>query len=191
LPGVYNAEITVNSQAGALAPGVKQWEYLTLVGIDYSDTVYLGDRAVDGGNGIQLGQWNPGLALALMTNWGNKNLNLDWEATDPELSTIIPKLGCSSSTGTCWDLTSKDDLQVDDDNIQGEVVETGLTPINIPETVLRAGFQPAGGLDVCDVITCNSVALDETLGTYFHIAPPTGLQTGTYQTTITITTNVI
>jgi len=190
-PGGYNLELIVISQGGSLPAATHTWEYLSLVDIDYPALIYLGDKVQDGGNGIQLGQWNPGLSLAAMTNWGNRALTLLWEATDPQLTTTTPKLvGCSGHNATCWDLTTKDDFQVDDDTIQGETTETVLIPSNIPETPANVIFEPTGGLSICNIMTCVTPTT-ANLNTYFHIAPPIGLQTGTYQTALTITTNAI
>lgn len=185
-PGAYKMYTKASSQAGTSSFGNYEWEYASLPAIDYSSNVYLGDRVIDGGDGIQLNQWNPGLSLAVMTNHGNRVLNLEWEATDPSSEGST----CDGHTTTCWDLTTTNDLQIDDDTIQGETTESGLNPLNIPETPLTIGFEHSGGLQLCDVMTCAS-GIDETLDTYFHISPPMGLSVGTYQTAFTITMNPI
>jgi len=187
LPGVYKMYLSpVASQAGASISWSSGylWEYVSLIAPFYTDTVYLGDRQVDGGDGIQLNQWNPGLSLATMTNKGNILINLEWEATDPSSDGST----CDGKTATCWDLSSdlSNALQIDDDNIQ-ETDSSNLFTANIVETPSRITFGPFGGLSICDSINCNSPSLNETLNTYFHINPPTGLSPGTYNTQITFT----
>ncbi len=183
-PGNYKMFITATSQAGApTTPWLNyEWEYNSAPGFDYGSSVFLGDRMVDGGDDIQLGNWNPGLSISTISNHGNVILNLNWEATDASTDAST----CDGHTATCWDLSTASDLVVDDDNTQGETTETELNEVIIPETPTSAIFEPAGGLQICDVMTCDS-AIGETLDTYFHIKPPLGLSTGTYQTDITIT----
>ena len=48
-------------------------------------------------------------------------------------------------------------------------------------------FEPGTGLEVCSSTACNDASLNETLATYYHIAPPLGLEAGTYNSTITVT----
>ncbi len=183
-PGVYKIYINAISQAGTGTinfPASPQWEYGSIPAPLFPAQVFLGDRVSDGGDGIQLGQWNPGLSSETIINQGNVLLNLDWEAIDPstDLST------CSGHTNTCWDLSTSSDLQVDDDSDQAD--DTGnLVVANIPETPATIGFQPVGGLQLCDVMACDS-GIDETLTINFHIMPPLGLSTGTYRTDFTVT----
>lgn len=186
IPGVYKMYINATSQAGTGTinfPASPQWEYGSIPAPLFPAQVFLGDRAIDGGDGIQLGQWNPGLSLETITNKGNVILNLDWEATDPSTDASI----CDGHTSTCWDLSTSDDLQVDDDSDQAN--DTGnLAVVNVPEGPVTAQFQPAGGLQLCDVMTCDS-GINETLTIHFHIMPPLGLSAGTYQTDFTVTTS--
>jgi len=187
-PGVFKMFIKATSQAGTSTTPWNNyaWEYGTLPSLTYTDAVFLGDRVVDGGDGIQLGTWNPGLSAATMINHGNIILNLDWDATDPSSDAST----CDSHTSTCWDLSTIDDLQVDDDSDLTD--DTGnLAVTNIPETPTTIGFQPVGGLNICDAMACDNIALDETLDTYFHIRPPVGLSAGDYETTFTITMNAV
>ena len=173
-----------SSQAGKLSSFQNNhvWEYQGLFAVEYPTAVFLGDPAVDGGDGIQLGQWNPGMSLAEMINHGNILLNIEWDATDPSSDASI----CDGNTATCWDLSIADDLQIDDDS--DVVDDTGsLSVINVPETPSRVAFVPTGGLDICSTMICNDALLDETLNTYFHIKPPTGLSAGDYETTLTMT----
>jgi len=133
-PGVYKMYIEATSQAGtgtANFPATPQWEYGSIPAPLFPAQVFLGDRIVDGGDGIQLGQWNPGLSTETIINQGNVILNLDWEATDPstDMST------CDGHTNTCWDLSTSNDLQVDDDVDQAD--DTGnLAVVNAYETDL-------------------------------------------------------
>jgi len=183
-PGNYKAYAEAVSQTGNLLSGFTTshgWQYSSLPNIEVPATVLLGD------DNIQLGSWNPGTSLATFTNKGNVLLTLDWDATDPEEETVDPKLGCSGHTTTCWDLSTADDLQIDDDSDLTD--DTGnLAVANIPETgVSTVNFNPVGGLAVCDAFDCNNPALEETLDVYFHIKPPVGLQPGNYETDIRVT----
>lgn len=184
-PAIYKLFLEANSQAGASTTSwdSHRWEYTTLYAPDYAVSVFLGDRVVDGGDDIQLGQWNPGLSLATMINHGNILLNIEWEAADPSSDAST----CSGHTSTCWDLSTENNFEIDDDNIRGESNETGLDPGVIPEAPARIAFEPLSGLQICDSLTCDNITIDETLDTYFHIGPPLGLSTGNYQTDITLT----
>jgi len=187
-PGIYKIYLDASSQAGMSTDVWNyEWEYVDSGGVfDYPTAVFLGDRAVDGGDGIQLGSWNPGLSLNTMVNYGNVAFNIEWDATDPS-SDGLP---CSVRTDTCWALETDPGLQIDDDSDQ--VDDTGnLVAVNVPETPTRIAFEPVGGLEVCDAMDCNNVLLDETLDTYFHIEPPTGLLPGGYETTFVVTTTPI
>lgn len=187
-PGAYKMYIEATSQAGMGTinfPENPEWEYGSIPAPLFPTQVFLGDRLSDGGDGIQLGIWNPGLSSETIINQGNVILNLDWTAIDPstDLST------CDGHTNTCWDLSTSDDLQVDDDSDQAD--DTGnLAAVNIPETPTTIQFQPTGGLQLCDVMTCDT-GIDETLNINFHIMPPAGLSAGTYQTDFTITASAV
>jgi len=187
-PGVYKMYINATSQAGPGTinfPASPQWEYGSIPAPLFPAQVFLGDRIVDGGNGIQLGQWNPGLFSETITNQGNVILNLDWEATDPATDAST----CDGHTATCWDLSTSPDLQLDDDASQ--VSDGGtLLAVNVPEGPVTVQFRPVGGLQLCDVMTCDS-GIDETLTIHFHIMPPVGLSFGTYQTDFTVTASAI
>ena len=124
--------------------------------------------------------------MATIFNKGNVVLELNWNATDPS----IDGSECDGNTATCWDLSTNDDLQVDDDNLVSETTETQLNAANIPENPTGVLFQPTGGLNICNVITCDS-GIGETLDTYFHIKPPLGLSPGSYETEFTVTANPI
>jgi len=184
-PGSYKMFIESTSQASSVTWDSYIWEYLTLPDITYTDSVYLGDRVADGGDGIQLGIWNPGMSLATMLNHGNIVLNINWTATDASSDAST----CSGHTATCWDLSTSNDLQIDDDSDQ--VDDTGnLLVANLQETPAIIGFQPIGGLQICDAMTCDS-GINETLDTYFHIKPPIGLSPGTYNTELTFTYSAV
>lgn len=181
-PGSYKMYLEANSQAGkSTIPWNQAWEYSALQAMDYTDSVFLGDPASEGGDGIQLDAWNPGISKATMTNKGNKILNLEWDATDASSDDSV----CSGHTATCWDLSTVDDLKIDDDN-DVENDAGNLISVNIPETPTRAAFAPEGGLQICNIMTCDS-GIKETLDTYFHIKPPAGLSSGDYKTTFTLT----
>ncbi|MEA3430532.1 MAG: hypothetical protein U9R08_04630 [Nanoarchaeota archaeon] len=165
----YQLFVNISSQAGKrVSDGedTDSWIYGTLKAIDYPSLVTLGDGSID------LNQWNPGTSLATMTNWGNDNLNLEWSATNP-----------TSGTDT-WNLTGTD-FQIDDDNSQSAESSGYVAPVYMNTTAKT--FEPGTGLEVCSAATCSDNALNETLDTYYHIYPPTGLSAGTYNTTITIT----
>jgi hypothetical protein len=107
-----------------------------------------------------------------MTNYGNDNLNLQWNATDPD------------SGADTWTLNGTD-FQIDDDNSQSSEASGYLSPVYLNGTTNT--FEPGTGLEVCSSAACNDASLNETLDTYYHIAPPFGLLAGTYNSTITIT----
>jgi hypothetical protein len=192
-PGTYKMYIEARSQAGTGTsgfPAAPRWQYLSLIGPTFPSQVYLGDRAIDGGDDIQLDAWNPGLDVNSVVNGGNLILTLDWEATDPRetahVCTEIAPDCCSASDTTCWNLGDDPDLQLDDDSDQ--VDDTGnLAVVNVPEEgVSTVEFNPVGGLQLCDVFTCDT-GIDETLDIAFHIHPPLGLQAGTYNTDFGVT----
>ena len=190
-PAKYKIYVNASSQAGySTTLWNYEWEYSELPDSTFPDSVYLGDRITDGGDGIQLGQWNPGLSLAQVINQGNKILGLEWGATDPRkvdgtpftCTETEPNCCSAQDSAGCWDLTTADDFQIDDDNIHGESTETGLSPQNVPEQPSVIQFNPASGLQVCDTMICDS-GINERLNTYFHIMPPAGLPAGEYETT--------
>lgn len=165
----YKLYANVSSQAGQRTTDnerILNWTYGTLKAIDYPPNVTLG-----GGNPT-LGQWNNGTDLALMTNWGNDNLNLQWNTTDP-----------TNGVDT-WDLNGSD-MQIDDDNVYNDETSGYLSPVFLNGT--SNIFEPGTGLEVCSAFDCNDPNLNETLDTYYHINPPLGLSSGTYNSTITIT----
>jgi hypothetical protein len=164
----YKLHVNVTSQAGERTSDADRdanWTYGTLKSIDYPTTVTLGD-----GTPV-LGQWNNGTVLATMTNWGNDNLNLQWNATDPD------------SGGDTWNLNNTD-FQIDDDAVYNNEGSGYIAPVYLNATAKT--FEPGTGLEVCSSAACNDAALNETLATYYHIAPPLGLEAGTYNSTITI-----
>ena len=183
-PNNYKMFLKASSQAGASTTPIDQvrWTFSSILAFDYPSSVFLGDRQAEGGDGIQLGQSNPGLPIATMTNYGNNVIGIEWEATDPSSDAST----CNGNTATCWDLSTAPDLQIDDDTSSGEPVETLLTSVNVPEGPARVSFEPAGGLQICNAFACNS-GTGEKLNTAFHVTPPVGLSAGDYQTTFTIT----
>lgn len=164
----YKFYANVSSQAGARTSDTQRtddWEYGTLKSIDYPALVTLGDGSPT------LGQWNNGTSLATMTNWGNDVLNIQWRMTDP------------TSGADTWTLNNTD-LQIDDDTALTD--EPGpVAPVYLNGT--DKTFEPGSGLDICISAACDDATLNETLATYYHIAPPLGLSAGTYNSTITIT----
>ncbi|MBD3248820.1 hypothetical protein GF336_02130 [Candidatus Woesearchaeota archaeon] len=164
----YKIYANVSSQAGQRLADPEigsSWEFGTVKAVDYPSIITLGDGSPS------LGQWNDGTSLATMTNWGNDNLNIQWNISDP-----------TSGTDT-WTLNGTD-MQIDDDNSYSSESGT-IAPVYLDST--QRTFEPASGLQVCSSSSCDNPALDETLDTYYHIAPPFGLQAGTYNATITIT----
>ena len=163
----YMLNVNVSSQAGTRTSDTEAdrlWQYNTLKALDYATLVILG-----GGNPV-LGQWNNGTHLYVATNFGNDLLNLLWNTTDP------------TSGADTW-LLNGTDMEIDDDN------DHSSEPGPIPPTYLNATqktFEPGWGLDICSEYACTNANLNETLDTYYHIAPPFGLQAGQYNNTITI-----
>jgi hypothetical protein len=165
----YKLYANVTSQGGQRTTDGERtadWTYGTLKAIDYPTTITLGDGSPT------LGEWNNGTVVATMTNWGNDNLNIQWQSTDP------------TSGSDTWTLNGTD-MQIDDDNSYSGEGSGYLSPVFVNGTA--ATFEPGTGLEVCSAATCNDAALNETLSTYFHISPPQGLLAGTYNSTITIT----
>ncbi|MFH1307632.1 MAG: hypothetical protein ABIH72_02160 [archaeon] len=187
-PQDYKLYLNASSQAGISTLLFNyNWTYAPLYGIAYPISVDLGDPIECGGDDVQLGSWNNGTCLSYLNNSGNVALNLNWTAEDPILDG--PGGDCSPSNTTCWDLSADSNFSIDDDSALFE--DIGLASSNILESPVDVPFFPAGGLDVCDVMSCNNPSLDETLNTYFHIMPPLGLEPGTYETRITITIDVV
>jgi len=163
----YLLHVNITSQGGRRTSDTERdrlWEYSILKAINYPDLVIFG-----GGTPV-LGQWNNGTDLALMTNFGNVFLGLDWNTTDP------------TSGSDTWPLDGTD-LMLDDDNITTTEPEP-IAPIFMNGT--RRVFQPAGGLGVCTESSCSDTSVNETMDTFYHANPPFGLQSGTYNSTITI-----
>ncbi|MBW2965823.1 hypothetical protein KY342_01825 [Candidatus Woesearchaeota archaeon] len=164
----YKLHVNVSSQGGERSSDAEQdanWTFGTLKAIDYPTVVTLGDGSPT------LGQWNNGTNLSTMTNWGNDNLNIQWNMSDPD------------SGSDTWTLNGTD-VQIDDDT--GLTTETSgyLSPVNINST--QNTFEPGTGLEVCSSASCDDASLNETLATYYHISPPLGLLAGVYNSTITI-----
>ncbi|MCK4521348.1 MAG: hypothetical protein KAU20_02155 [Nanoarchaeota archaeon] len=142
------------------------FEYVELMAANYSTTLTLGDGSTD------LGEWNNGTTEYVMTNFGNILLSIQWNTTNPTMG---------GSSGETWTLNDTD-FAIDDDNNQAD--DTGsLTLVCLNAT--SKTFEPAVGLGTCASDTCANA--NATLNTYYHIAPPTGLKAGTYNSTITIT----
>jgi hypothetical protein len=138
------------------------FSYSTLMAINISTNITLGSGTAT------LGQWNSGTDEYTITNLGNLNLSLTWNASDME-----------SGIDT-WQLNGTD-FAIDDDNDYSDYIN------NLAMVYLNAttkSFQPSSGLLRCDSDSC--VNENSTLDTYYHIAPPLGLKAGTYNTTITI-----
>jgi len=170
-PGKYKLFVNATSQAGgrpssfdAEQQGI--WEYGTLKAVGYVAEILAGDSS------IELGEWNRGTQSYTIVNWGNDVLDLRWNASNP-------------TTGTStWNLNGTD-FQVDDDDSQANESAGVLSPVYLNGT--KRLFNPASGLQRCISALCSDASLNETLDTYFHIMPPTGLRSGTYNTTIEIT----
>ncbi|MBS3085608.1 hypothetical protein J4225_02895 [Candidatus Pacearchaeota archaeon] len=206
LPKTYKLFVEpVDSQAGASTTWISggsanhKWKYNSLPYLFNDPDIVLGDPSLSGGDDIQLGQWNPGLNEFFMVNRGNVLLNIEWEATDPrnvDFGYICPLtspdccLGDTTTNPQCWDLsTYSNQFQIDDENAQGESTEILQTPLVFPEwqsPSLKISFKPITGLEICDSMLCNSPVLNEDFSTYFHINPPVGLSTGTYETDIAV-----
>ena len=160
--------MNVSSQAGARttdAERTNSWTYSTLKSINYPKSVILGDGSPT------LGQWNNGTSLATITNWGNDNLNLQWNATNP------------TSGSDTWILNNTD-FMIDDDTSLNSEPGSSIASVFLNQT--QKTFEPASGLQVCTAYDCDNGAINETMSTYFHIYPPTGLLAGTYNSTLTI-----
>jgi hypothetical protein len=183
-PDTYRMYLNASSQAGISTTvfNFVNWTYNPLTAISYPSAIFLGDRIADGGDGIQLGTINPGLFVSTMVNQGNIPNNVSWTATDPSVN---GEEVCNTNTATCWDLSTSPDLQLDDDILFGEGAETGLVPINISEDPSIVGFEPFGGLQICEIFECNT-GINEQFNTTYHISPPLGLSPGDYETNITI-----
>ena len=164
----YKLNVNVSSQSGIERTSDTErdrlWEYGLLKAIDYPTNVTFG-----GGN-PSLGQWNDGINLALMTNIGNDILDILWNTSDPTSST------------DAWTLNGTD-LQIDDDN---SFTAEGAPILAVYINATQKTFQPADGLAVCTAYGCDNVAINETMDTYYHAAPPFGLDAGQYNSTILI-----
>jgi hypothetical protein len=168
IPGMYKLNINVTSQAGERTNqsySNASWQFGTLKAVDYATTLILG-----GGNPT-LGQWNDGTDLYTMTNWGNDILALDWNASDPTMGTDT------------WELNGTD-FAIDDDADHTDDTD------NLEWVFLNATtkyFNYSTGLERCIAWACDDASTNETLPTYYHIAPPLNLHAGTYNTSITLT----
>ncbi|MFH1642648.1 MAG: LamG-like jellyroll fold domain-containing protein [Nanoarchaeota archaeon] len=176
LPGEYKLYINVTSQAGkrnltglSLSPKSNgTWSYGTLKAINYSSILTLGDGTVN------MDRWNNGTTAHRMTNYGNDVLVMLWNASNPTMNST-----------ESWTLNNTD-FAIDNDDDQGS--DTGsynLTFVYLNAT--QKYFNHSSGLQVCTSTSCDNENINETLDTYFHIYPPTGLKAGVYNTTITIT----
>lgn len=138
------------------------FEYATLMAVNISTNISLG------GATPTLGQWNSGTDEYILTNWGNVNLSINWNATD--------MVGEQDT----WFLNSTD-FAIDDDNNYADD-STSLAMVYLNAT--NKTFEPASGLLRCTSDSC--INENSTLSTYYHIAPPLGLKAGTYNTTIMV-----
>lgn len=164
-----------NSSNGTTKNRFRSFTYNSLQAINYVSRLYLGNST------ITLGSWSTNFTAVNVTNYGNVVLNLTWNASNPT------RLG----GGGTW--TINNDFQIDDDKVYSGFTDDTLRKfLNLSST--RKDFFPATGLQRCTNSNCNTGAYpqftrNETLPTYFHIKPPTGLASGTYSTTIWIVTN--
>ncbi len=165
----YKLYVNVTSQAGKRTSDPQAsatWQYGALSAVNYPDLVQLGDSHID------LGVWNNGTSLAVMTNWGNTVLDLQWNSSNP-------------TNGVDTWMLNGHDMQIDDDNIYNGGEATGIiAPVYLNGSLKT--FEPGNGLQVCVSSACNDPTLNETLNTYFHIKPPVGLSKGVYNSTIYI-----
>lgn len=168
VPGIYKLHLNVTSQAGErtnLSYTNASWQFGTLKAVNYPDTVILGN-----GNPT-LGQWSAGTNQYVLTNWGNDIMALQWNVSNP------------TNGVTPWTLNSTD-FAIDDDSTQTDDTN------NLQMVYLNATnkyFNYSTGLERCTAWNCNDASRNETLDTYYHIAPPLGLSSGVYNTTITLT----
>ena len=108
-----------------------------------------------------------------MTNDGNIVLFTQWNSSDFTRATATKN----------WTLRGWD-FQLDDDNSQSSEDSGVILQINITNTT-TVYFNHSTGLELCVAHNCNDNTLNETLDTYWHVYPVTGLGAGTYQSTIT------
>lgn len=163
-----------NSSRGVTDDNYSNFTYNSLEDISYPTRLYLGNES------ITVGGFSTNTTATNLTNFGNVNLSLQWNVSNPT------RLG----GGGTWTIDGTD-FQLDDDSAQGSS-DTLITFINLTGTLQNS--YPAGGLVVCNADTCNEgyysqFTRNETLETYFHIKPPTGLPAGTYSATIWIVIN--
>ena len=162
----YTYHINVTSQAGERLTDIEQngtWQFNSLQSIDYASTVYFGSGEVN------TGEWNNGTSLATLTNFGNVVLNLSWNVTNPTN-------GSETWVLNQTDIILDDDTAIFEDNIFDSIYLSNIS----------TEFIPSDGIEICLSDSCNSASINETLDTYYHVYPLTGLGVGNYTSTITI-----
>ncbi|MBI4149237.1 hypothetical protein HY491_02215 [Candidatus Woesearchaeota archaeon] len=169
---LYHINATSQSMRRSLLPDNESngtWQYNALKATNFPASITVGDGT------IALEEWNPGTTNYTMTNYGNQIVFLRWNSTDFTRSLAAKN----------WTLQGWDFLLDDDTNATGENNETqSIPPLNITNTT--AGyFNHSTGLVVCAVKECDSIYLNETMNTNWHIYPVAGLGAGTYSATIT------
>jgi len=119
-------------------------------------------------------KWNSGLPPEgiNLTNQGNLDLDVKF---------AINNFSCISAGCTDTWILQGNDLQLDDDNLQGESIETGLNPVFVSSIYNQF---PPGKLKVCISDSCNN-NIGEKIKTYYHMHPPS-LAPGTYTGEINI-----
>jgi hypothetical protein len=133
--------------------------------------------SVDFKNLIPL-QWNSGLPSdgIDIINQGNTDLDISW---------MIERFSCiSPGCNDAWILQGND-LQIDDDSIHGEAVETGFSP-RFVSSVYNI-FPQEQKLKKCILNSCNN-GIGERIKTYYHLNPAK-LSIGTYRGEINIEMN--
>ncbi|MCX6707766.1 MAG: hypothetical protein NT001_06550 [Candidatus Woesearchaeota archaeon] len=168
----YAYYVNVTDQAGqrpdsagdANANGT--WIYSALTSVNYSSLITLG------GSDIKVNTWSAGTNAYTMTNWGNVVLNIQWNSTN-----------ATKGPSNTWKLNGTD-LEIDDDNARD--ADSGNLASSAIAGPLQS-FNYSTGLQRCITDACNDGSQNETMPTYWHIAP-TGLAAGTYSLNITYVT---
>lgn len=164
------AQLTDNNYTG--------FTYNSLQAIDYTTRIYLGNSS-----SLTLGEWATNATAVNLTNFGNVLVSLEWNVSN------ATRLG----GGDEWKITN--DFLLDDDKIYTAPTEDTLISFaNLSNTLIS--FNQTSGLETCDADECDngiysSWARNETLETYFHIKPPTGLLSGTYSSSLWIVTTAV
>ncbi len=149
------------------------WLYNGLNAVNYSTSVVLGNGS------IKLGGWSFGKNKYTIKNWGNLNVTLQWNMSNPSLS----------GGGDTWTLTGTD-AEIDDDNNVSLESGGGIPPSYLYQNSPGQYFDPPRwGLVKCMEYQCSTNSWNETMDTYFHINPPAGLLAGTYISTVWITSS--